>query len=47
MTTEVKIPVALGQYLKNFPEINTIVLHLDNDKTVRLETKNIKINYGM
>ena len=42
MTTEVKIPVALEQYLKDFPEINKIVLHLDNDKAGRLAAKNIQ-----
>lgn len=42
MSTEVKIPIALEQYLKDFPEINKIVLHLDNDKAGRLAAKNIQ-----
>lgn len=36
--SESKIPVALSTYLRENPQIKTIVLHLDNDKTGRLCT---------
>ncbi len=35
---ESKIPIALSTYLKENPQIKTVVLHLDNDKTGRLCT---------
>ena len=35
-------PAALMQYLKNYPHINEIALHLDNDTAGRLATKTIK-----
>lgn len=34
--SESKIPVALSTYLRENPQIKTIILHLDNDKTGRL-----------
>ena len=34
-------PAALTQYLKDFPQINEIALHLDNDTSGRLATKTI------
>lgn len=34
--SESKIPIALSTYLKENPQIKTVVLHLDNDKTGRL-----------
>ena len=34
-----KIPVALSEYLKNNPQIKTIILHLDNDKAGRICTE--------
>ncbi|TCX48963.1 DUF3991 and TOPRIM domain-containing protein [Dehalobacter sp. 14DCB1] len=36
-------PAALVQYLKDFPSIDSIVLHLDNDAPGRLAAKAIKI----
>ena len=39
---ESKIPVALSTFLKGNPQIKTIVLHLDNDKTGRLCTEALK-----
>jgi len=39
---ESKLPVALTQYLKDFPMINEIVFHLDNDTAGRLAAKTIK-----
>lgn len=33
---ESKVPIALTEYLQKNPQIKTIVLHLDNDKTGRL-----------
>ena len=36
--SESKIPVALSTYLRENPQIKTIILHLDNDKTGRLCT---------
>ena len=35
-------PAALMQYLKDFPQINEIALHLDNDMVGRLAAKTIK-----
>ncbi|MDS1030524.1 toprim domain-containing protein [Bacillota bacterium LX-D] len=35
-------PVALMQYLKDFPQINDIALHLDNDTAGRLAAKAIQ-----
>jgi len=35
-------PAALMQYLKDFPNINGIALHLDNDAPGRLAAKTIK-----
>ncbi|NME45488.1 hypothetical protein HF861_11515 [Faecalicoccus pleomorphus] len=39
-----KTPIALEQFLKDFPEVNSIILHLDNDRTGRLATKTIQQN---
>ena len=39
---ESKIPIALTTFLKANPHINTIFLHLDNDKTGRLCTAALK-----
>lgn len=39
-----KTPTALEQFLKDFPEVNSIVLHLDNDRAGRLATKTIQQN---
>ena len=39
---ESKIPVALTTFLKANPQINTIYLHLDNDKAGRLCTAALK-----
>ena len=36
--SESKVPVALSTYLRENPQIKTIILHLDNDKTGRLCT---------
>lgn len=36
--SESKVPIALSTYLKENPQIKTVVLHLDNDKTGRLCT---------
>ena len=36
--SESKVPIALSTYLKENPQVKTIVLHLDNDKTGRLCT---------
>ena len=36
--SESKIPVALSTYLRENPQIKTIILHLDNDKTGRICT---------
>lgn len=41
-TEDLKLPVALTQYLEDFPEIKSLVLHLDNDKAGRLSAKNIQ-----
>ena len=35
-------PAALMQYLKDFPQINEIALHLDNDTAGRLAAETIK-----
>lgn len=35
-------PAALLQYLKDFPQIKEIALHLDNDTAGRLAAKTIK-----
>lgn len=40
--SESKIPIALTTYLKANPQIKTIYLHLDNDKTGRLCTETLK-----
>ena len=40
--SESKIPIALTAYLKVNPQIKTIHLHLDNDKTGRLCAKTLK-----
>ncbi len=37
-----KIPIALSTFLKENPQIKTILLHLDNDKTGRLSTETLK-----
>ena len=39
-----KTPIALEQFLRDFPEVNSIVLHLDNDRAGRLATKTIQKN---
>lgn len=39
---ESKVPIALTKYLQGNPQIKTIVLHLDNDKTGRLCTAALK-----
>ena len=36
--SESKIPIALSTYLEENPQIKTVILHLDNDKTGRLCT---------
>lgn len=38
-TKEIKIPLALIQFLKDHPKVNTIVFHLDLDRTGRMATK--------
>lgn len=40
--SESKVPIALSTYLKENPQIKTVVLHLDNDKTGRLCTSALK-----
>ena len=40
--SESKIPIALTTYLQANPQITTIYLHLDNDKTGRLCTQTLK-----
>lgn len=39
---ESKIPIALSTFLKENPQIKTIYLHLDNDKTGRLSAETLK-----
>lgn len=39
-----KTPIALEQFLKDFPDVRKIVLHLDNDRAGRLAAKTIKEN---
>lgn len=39
---ESTIPAALLQFLKDFPQIDSIALHLDNDTTGRLAAKTIQ-----
>ena len=39
-----KTPIALEQFLRDFPEVNSIILHLDNDRAGRLATKTIQKN---
>jgi len=39
-----KNPIALEQFLKDFPEVKKIVLHLDNDRAGRLATQTIMKN---
>lgn len=39
-----KTPEALSAYLKNNPNIDTIIMHLDNDETGRLATKAIQFS---
>ena len=39
---ESKIPIALSTYLQENPQIKTVILHLDNDKTGRLCTAALK-----
>jgi len=41
-----RLPVALTRYLKNYPEIKHIELHLDNDLAGRAATQNIFIAMG-
>ena len=40
------IPKALEQFLKDYPEISYINLHLDNDEPGRIAAKNIKEALG-
>ena len=40
--SESKIPIALSTYLQKNPQIKTVILHLDNDKTGRLCTAALK-----
>ena len=40
--SESKIPIALKKYLRENPQVKTIILHLDNDKTGRLCTAALK-----
>lgn len=42
--TDSKTPEALSAYLKNNPNIDTIIMHLDNDETGRLATKAIQFS---
>lgn len=42
--TDSKTPEALSTYLKNNPNIDTIIMHLDNDETGRLATKAIQFS---
>ena len=37
-----KVPKALTRYFNEYPEINTLALHLDNDTAGRLASKAIK-----
>jgi len=37
-----RLPAALTQYLKDFPKINEIALHLDNDTAERMAANTIK-----
>ena len=37
-----KIPIALSTYLQENPQIKTVILHLDNDRTGRLCTAVLK-----
>lgn len=38
-TKEIKIPIALVQFLKDHPKVDTIIFHLDLDRTGRMATK--------
>lgn len=40
---ESKVPIALAKYLKENPNIDTVMLHLDNDYVGRMATKALKI----
>ena len=40
--SESKIPIALSTYLRENPQVKTVILHLDNDKTGRLCTAALK-----
>ena len=40
--SESKIPIALSTYLRKNPQIKTVILHLDNDRTGRLCTAALK-----
>ncbi|MBM6831945.1 toprim domain-containing protein [Faecalicoccus acidiformans] len=37
----------MEQFLRDFPEVNSIVLHLDNDRAGRLATKTIQNMSGI
>lgn len=37
-----KVPAALMQFLKDYPEVRIVVLHLDNDRAGKLATKAIR-----
>lgn len=39
---QIKFPVALKQYLEDFPNINKVILHLDNDRAGRIASQNIQ-----
>ena len=39
---ESKIPIALSTYLRENPQVKTVILHLDNDRTGRLCTAALK-----
>jgi hypothetical protein len=41
--TESTLPIALTRFLKDYPQIDTLALHLDNDKAGRLAAKIINI----
>ena len=44
--SESKIPIALSIYLRENPQVKTVILHLDNDKTGRLCTAALKEQLG-
>lgn len=40
---ESTVPIALANYLKENPNINTVKMHLDNDYTGRMATKALQV----